>query len=83
MAKKVKVYIKNKKGVLDPQGKTVEQALHTLNYKNVDNMRVGKYMEFRITDKANIKKIEKQVDEMCKKLLANPVIEDYTFKIEG
>ena len=83
MAKKVKVYIKNKKGVLDPQGKTVEQALHSLNYKNVDNMRVGKYMEFDLPDKFSEEKAKAQVKEMCHKLLANPIIEDYTFKIEG
>lgn len=75
----VKVYIKNKKGVLDPQGKTVEAALHSLGYKNVSEMRVGKYIEFRIADK---KESKKQVDEMCRKLLANPVIEEYRFEIE-
>lgn len=83
MAKKVKVYIKNKKGVLDPQGKTVEQALHSLGYKNVDQMRVGKYMEFDLPDKITTEKAKKQTAEMCNKLLANPVIEDFTFKIES
>ncbi|OGC03973.1 phosphoribosylformylglycinamidine synthase subunit PurS [candidate division WOR-1 bacterium RIFOXYA12_FULL_43_27] len=77
--RKVKVYIKNKKGVLNPQGKTVESALHSLGYKNVSEMRVGKYIEFRIPDKNDAKK---QVDEMCRKLLANPVIEEYRFEIE-
>ncbi|NQU17461.1 MAG: phosphoribosylformylglycinamidine synthase subunit PurS [Candidatus Saganbacteria bacterium] len=79
---KVKVYIKNKKGVLDPQGKTVESALHSLNYKNVENMRIGKYMEFELPDKLTKEKAKEQTIEMCNKLLANPVIEEYTFKIE-
>ena len=82
MAKKVKVYIKNKKGVLDPQGKTVEEALHSLGYKDVENMRIGKYMEFDLPAKLSHEKIKKQTKEMCGKLLANPVIEEYSFKIE-
>lgn len=81
MAKTVKVYIKNKKGVLDPQGKTVEQALHSLNYKNVSNLRVGKYMEFELPDQLTAEKAKKLTAEMCQKLLANPVIEEYRFEI--
>jgi phosphoribosylformylglycinamidine synthase len=71
---KVKVYVTPKKGVLDPQGKTVEAALHTMGYKNVSNVHIGKYIELEAP--------EKQIDEMCKKLLANPIIEDYRYEVE-
>lgn len=78
MSKKVKVYVTPKKGVLDPQGKAVESALHTLGYKNISEVKVGKYIELEI---ASNQPTNKQVDEMCKKLLANPVIEDYRFEV--
>ena len=74
---KVKVYVTAKKGVLDPQGKTVESALHSLGYKNVHGVQIGKYLELKLD-----KRSDKQIDEMCKKLLANPVIEDYRYEVE-
>ncbi|MFA5114076.1 MAG: phosphoribosylformylglycinamidine synthase subunit PurS [Candidatus Margulisiibacteriota bacterium] len=70
---KIKVYVTPKQGVLDPQGKTVESALHTMGYKNVSNVHIGKYIELEAP--------EKQIDEMCKKLLANPIIEDYRYEV--
>lgn len=76
---KVKVYVTHKKGVLDPQGKTVESALKSLNYKNVYNVHIGKYIELDVEGKDKAK-IEKQVKEMCDKLLSNPIIEQYTFE---
>jgi phosphoribosylformylglycinamidine synthase PurS subunit len=77
--RKVKIYITLKEGVLDPQGKAVQNSLHSLEYKNVNEVRVGKYMEVMLEDTENI---EEQVDRMCDQLLANPVIEDYTYSIE-
>lgn len=77
---KVKVYVTHKKGVLDPQGKTVESALKSLNYKNVYNVHIGKYIELEVEGKDKAK-IEKQVKEMCDKLLSNPIIEQYTFEV--
>ncbi|MFA5034491.1 MAG: phosphoribosylformylglycinamidine synthase subunit PurS [Candidatus Margulisiibacteriota bacterium] len=74
---KIKVFVYPKKGVLDPQGKTVESALHTLGYKKVANVRIGKYIELELPDGDN----KKMVDEMCKKLLVNSVIEDYHFEV--
>ena len=74
---KVKVYVTAKKGVLDPQGKTVESALHTLGYKKASNVRIGKYIEMELPDGDN----KKMVDEMCRKLLVNSVIEDYHFEV--
>ncbi|MBM7553403.1 phosphoribosylformylglycinamidine synthase subunit PurS [Thalassobacillus pellis] len=76
---KVKIYITLKEGVLDPQGKAVQHSLNTLDFGNVNEVRVGKYMEVMMEDS---EKIEKQVEEMCDKLLANPVIEDYSYQIE-
>lgn len=77
---KVKVYVTPKKGILDPQGKTVESALHSLGYKNVANVRIGKYIELEVEGHGS--KIESQVKEMAKKLLSNPIIEDYRFEVE-
>ncbi|SEA90193.1 phosphoribosylformylglycinamidine synthase [Thalassobacillus cyri] len=77
--RKVKVYITLKEGVLDPQGKAVKNSLNTLDYANVNEVRVGKYMEVMMEDAENL---EAQVEEMCEKLLANPVIEDYSYQIE-
>jgi len=77
---KVKVYITPKKGILDPQGKTVESALKSLGYKNVSNVRIGKYIELEVTGEPR-HGTGKQIEEMCKKLLANPIIEDHRFEV--
>ncbi|WLR51093.1 phosphoribosylformylglycinamidine synthase subunit PurS [Bacillus tianshenii] len=77
---KVKVYVTLKEGVLDPQGNTVKGALHSMEYKEVENVRIGKYMELMIEKTDG--DIEKKVEEMCNRLLANPVIEDYRYEIE-
>jgi phosphoribosylformylglycinamidine synthase subunit PurS len=77
---KVKVYITPKKGVLDPQGKAVEASLHSLGYKNVDDLQIGRYIELELGGQ-DLKKAEKQVQAMCQKLLANPVIEDFRFEV--
>lgn len=79
---KAKVYITPKKGILDPQGKTVESALHSLGYKSVENVKIGKYIELEIKGKT-LESAKKQLDEMCKKLLSNPIIEDYAFEVEA
>ncbi|MBH0231461.1 phosphoribosylformylglycinamidine synthase subunit PurS [Halobacillus yeomjeoni] len=77
--RKVKIHITLKEGVLDPQGKAVQNSLRSLEYDNVNEVRVGKYMEVMMEDTADI---EKQIDRMCDQLLANPVIEDYSYTIE-
>jgi phosphoribosylformylglycinamidine synthase PurS subunit len=76
-----KVYVTLKKGVLDPQGKAVQHSLVSLGYNGVEDVRLGKYVEVKLneTDRA---KAEAAVKEMCEKLLANTVIEDYRFDIE-
>lgn len=78
---KVKIYVTHKKGILDPQGKTVETALKSLGYKNVANVHIGKYIELEIEGPKDKAKIEKQVAEMCEKLLSNPIIEQYRFEV--
>ncbi len=77
---KTKIYVTHKKGVLDPQGKTVEGALKSLGYKNVFNVHIGKYIELEVEGEDK-QKIESQVKEMCDKLLANPIIEQYRFEV--
>ncbi|MGC8861911.1 MAG: phosphoribosylformylglycinamidine synthase subunit PurS [Armatimonadota bacterium] len=77
---KVNVYVTLKPSLLDAQGKVVQGALENLGYSNVAGVRIGKYIELEIDDGDN--RLEQQVDEMCRKLLANPVIEDYRFEIE-
>ncbi len=77
---KARVYITLKKGVLDPQGKAVMGALNSLEFKEVTDVRVGKFMELELEDSSR-EEAEKRVRKMCEKLLANPVIEDYKVEI--
>ena len=69
-----------KEGVLDPQGTAVQKALHAMEYSEVRSVRIGKYMEISLegTDRETA---AAEVEEMCRRLLANPVIEEYTFEI--
>ena len=78
---RVKIFISFKEGVLDPQGKAVERSLHSLGYKEVRDVRMGKYLEVEL-EASSRAAAEARVREMCDKLLANPVIEDYRFEIE-
>ena len=73
---KFSVIVTLKRDVLDPQGKTIKKALEGMNFKNVNVVRQGKYFEIDIDEK-NQKKAEEKAEEMCKKLLANLVIENY------
>ena len=73
---KVSAVITLKKDVLDPQGKVVHQALNGMGFNNVKEVRQGKYFEIEI-DESDKKKAEEKAEDMCKKLLANLVIEDY------
>ena len=76
-----RVYVTLKKGVLDPQGKAVQHSLVSLGYNGVEDVRLGKYVEVKL-DETDREKAKAQVKEMCEKLLANTVIEDYSFDIE-
>ena len=77
---RVRVTVTLKPSLLDAQGKVVQGALQQLGYDSVDQVRIGKYIELTVNDGGNI---DAQVKEMCDKLLANPVIEDYTYEISG
>ena len=73
---KISVIITLKKDVLDPQGKVIQQALDGMGFNDVNEVRQGKYFEID-TKETNLKKAKDKVEEMCKKLLANLVIENY------
>ena len=73
---KIKVIITLKEGVLDPQGKAIQQTLNGMNFSKVDEVRQGKFFEINVNEKDETK-AKSQAEEMCKKLLANLVIEDY------
>ena len=76
-----RVYVTLKPTVNDPQGLTIRGALHSLAFDSVESVRAGKYLEIRL-DGGSKAEAEAQVTEMCRKLLANPVIEDFRFEIE-
>ncbi|MDY7019020.1 MAG: phosphoribosylformylglycinamidine synthase subunit PurS [Chloroflexota bacterium] len=76
-----KVYISLKPTVNDPQGLTIKGALHNLGFVDVISVRAGKYMEVKINQE-DADKAQEQADQMCRKLLANPVIENYSFELE-
>ena len=73
---KIKVIVTLKNGVLDPQGKAIQQTLNGMGFPEVNEVRQGKYFDIEVDD-ADENKAKSKVDEMCKKLLANLVIEDY------
>jgi phosphoribosylformylglycinamidine synthase len=76
-----RVYVTLKPTVNDPQGLTIRGGLHSLGFDAVQSVRAGKYMEIRL-DAPDRAAAEAQVAEMCRKLLANPVIEDFRFELE-
>lgn len=77
---KGKVLVTLKKGVLDPQGEAVKRSFHVLDYKQVEEVRVGKYVEVWLNE-SDKETAYRQLVEMCDKLLANPVIEEYKVEI--
>jgi len=77
---KVKVYITLRESVLDPQGSAVKSALHSMDYNEVQDVRIGKYME--LTIEKSDRDLDTAVREMCEKLLANTVIEDFSYEVQ-
>jgi phosphoribosylformylglycinamidine synthase subunit PurS len=75
---KARVIITPKKTIMDAQGQTIKNALHSLGYTGVGSVRMGKVLEVEVDAAA-----AGQLDEMCQKLLANPIIEDYRIELEG
>ena len=76
-----RVYVTLKPTVNDPQGLTIRGGLHSLGFDSVEGVRAGKYLEITL-DGDDQASAEKQVTEMCQKLLANPVIEDFRFELK-
>lgn len=74
-SKKATVFVRLKEGVLDPQGVTIQKALVQMGYQDFLSVRTGKFFEIEV--EAGAADIEKKVDEVCAKLLTNPVIESY------
>jgi phosphoribosylformylglycinamidine synthase len=75
---KVNVYVTFKHGILDPQGQIAEKALRQLGYDNVEEVRIGKFIEMNVDPRSDL---DAEVDEMCRKLLANPIIEDFRYEV--
>jgi len=78
---KVSAIVTLKKEVLDPQGKVVKQTLKNMGYENITNVRQGKFFEIEINE-SNKEKAKEIIDEVCKKLLTNVIIEDYTIDLK-
>lgn len=76
-----KIIITLRKSILDPQGKAVHHALESLGMKSVEELRIGKFVEMKI-DTPSKEEAEHITGEACKKLLANPVMEDFSFSLE-
>ena len=77
----VKVFVTLKPTLLDAQGRVVQDALHSMGYGDVAQVRIGKYMELEIEGNKDQAGMEAQIKEMCDRLLANPVIENYRYEV--
>jgi phosphoribosylformylglycinamidine synthase len=78
---RARIYVTPKRGILDPQGKAVQQGLHALGFAEVGEVRVGKFVEMRVKDLSRAAATER-VCAMCDRLLANKVIEDYRVEVD-
>lgn len=83
MPRKARVYVTLKRGVLDPQGSAVNRALHAMGYGEVEDVRLGKYIEVTLREGASEADERKRLEEMCRKLLANTVIEDFRVELSA
>lgn len=79
---KARITVSLKNGILDPQGKAVEHSLHSLGFDSVKEVRIGKYIEIEIVE-TDPEKAKLHIDEMCKKLLSNPVTENFRIDLTG
>jgi len=77
---KARIHVTLKQGVLDPQGKAISHTLEALGFNGVEKVRQGKFIEIELSETDEKKAVE-QVEQMCKKLLANMVIENYDYKL--
>jgi phosphoribosylformylglycinamidine synthase len=79
---RAKVYVTLKRAVLDPQGKAIARSLQHMGFSEVEDVRIGKYVELQVAAKS-ADDARARLDEMCKKLIANTVIEDYRIEIDA
>jgi phosphoribosylformylglycinamidine synthase subunit PurS len=79
---KARITITLKPGVLDPQGKAIEGALHALGFDAVDGVRQGKYIEVEVAE-SDPDKARAEIERMCEQLLANTIIENYAYELEA
>lgn len=77
---KARIVIRLKPGVLDPQGTTIQKALNSMGFPEVRELRVGKVLEF-VLDETDRGRARQRLDEMCRRLLANPVVEDHAIEL--
>ena len=77
---RARIVVRLRPGILDPQGTTIQRALEGLGFPEVRDLRVGKVLEMTL-DETDATRARERLDEMCRKLLANPVIEDYTCEV--
>ena len=78
----VRVFVTPRKGILDPQGRAVESSLVSLGFKNVSGVKVGKYILLEV-EARTASEARYEAKKMCEALLANPVIEDFRFEVDG
>ena len=78
----IKVFVTPRQGILDPQGRATEGALRSLGFEGVNSVRIGRYILLDI-DAPTRAAAEEAAQKMCEQLLANPLIEDYRFEVEG
>jgi phosphoribosylformylglycinamidine synthase PurS subunit len=78
---RAKIIVTLRKSILDPQGKAVHHALESLGMNSIEEVRIGKCIEMKLNS-STVEDAERTTSEACKKLLANPVMEDFTFSIE-
>jgi phosphoribosylformylglycinamidine synthase len=81
MARTARVYVTLKRGVLDPQGSAVARGLRSLGYAEVDDVRLGKFIEVALREGSSPDAERRRLEEMCRKLLANTVIEDFRIEL--
>ena len=81
MEYRAEVRVTPRAGILDPEGKAVQGALHSLDFKGVDEVRVGRLIRLKVDAKSE-QEARSRLDDMCKRLLANPVTEDYEIALE-
>lgn len=77
----VKVYVTYKESILDPQGEAVRGAVHRMGFDEIEDIRIGKYFEIKVSDTAD-RSVEEVIETICDKLLANVVLESYRYEIE-